>query len=99
MPLPRCACESARNTLAIATASPDAVESGYHVVRHWPVVPEDLVLGAVAGVGVDANDNVLVFCRAGRLWQDPFDSRPIARPTVLLFDGRGGGLGDARGGN
>ena len=99
MPLPRCACESARNTLAIATASPDAVDSGYHVVHHWPVVPEDLVLGAVAGVGVDANDNVLVFCRAGRLWQDPFDSRPIARPTVLLFDGRGGALRDAWGAN
>lgn len=63
----------------------------YHVVHHWPVLPEGELLGAVAGVGVDSHDNVFVFRRAERLWLSPeLDTTPISRPPVLVFDGRTG---------
>jgi len=98
MPLPCCAGDAAPNAAAAAPAAPHG-DGGYHVVHHWPLLPDDMTLGAVAGVGVDAHDDVLIFRRAGRLWQDPFDTRPIVPPAVLRFDGRSGALRDAWGAN
>jgi peptidylamidoglycolate lyase len=67
---------------------------GYCVVHGWPMLPEGEVLSAVGGVGVDSQGNVVVFHRADRRWREPepFDLRPIARPTIAVFDGRSGAL-------
>ena len=65
----------------------------YRVVHGWPDLPVGELLGAVAGVGVDSRDNVFVFRRAGRVWASAeLDTIPIARTTVLLFEGRTGTL-------
>jgi peptidylamidoglycolate lyase len=52
-------------------------------------------------VGVDSRGDVLVLHRAGRDWppSDELDLRPIARPTVLVFDGRTGRLRSSWGAN
>src|SRR5262245_49892498 len=67
----------------------------YHVVHGWPKVPRGEVLGwVVSGVGVDSRGDVFVLHRAGREWPSSgeLDLRPIARPTVLVFDGVTGAL-------
>ncbi len=75
-------------------APPIAASPTYHVVHGWPVLPDGEILGAVAGVGVDSHDDVLVFQRAGRAWpaSNELDLTPIAAPTILRFDGRTGVL-------
>ena len=39
----------------------------YEVLPQWPNLPENLILGQVAGVGVDTSDNVFIFRRADRV--------------------------------
>ena len=91
-----CAClglACTHRVAAPATVSPPVLgPHGYHVVHGWPVLPEGEMLGAVAGIGVDAHDDVLVFHRAGRTWpsSNVLDLTPIAGPTVVRFDGRTG---------
>ncbi len=50
------------------------------------------MLGAVSGVGVASHDNVLVFHCNERTWPDSDElmTKPIALPTVTLFEGRTG---------
>jgi peptidylamidoglycolate lyase len=82
-----------RSTTASGTKGP--IDSGYHVVHGWPVVPDGEILGwVVSGVGTDSDGDVFVFHRAGREWpnSDQLDLTPISRPTVLRFDGRTGAL-------
>jgi len=77
------------------TTSGGTPAAGYRVVHGWPVVPDGEVMGwVVSGVGVDARGDVFVLHRAGREWPDSgdLDLRPIARPTVLVFDGSTGAL-------
>jgi len=82
----------------IATGAP----SRHHVVHGWPVVPDGEVMGwVVSGVGVGSRGDVFVLHRAGREWPDSgeLDLRPIARPTVLVFDGHTGSLLSSWGAN
>ncbi|HJT17671.1 MAG TPA: peptidyl-alpha-hydroxyglycine alpha-amidating lyase family protein [Thermoanaerobaculia bacterium] len=79
-----------------------AATGRYHVVHDWPVVPEGEIMGwVVSGVGTDSRGDVFVFHRAGREWpaSDELDLTPIARPTILRFDGRTGALKAAWGVN
>jgi peptidylamidoglycolate lyase len=68
--------------------------TGYEVVHGWPQVPENEMLDEVSAVAVDRHDNVFVLTRAGREWPESgkFDTAPIAKPTVFLFDGKSGRL-------
>ena len=77
------------------TPAPGSPAGSYHVVHGWPIVPEGEVMGwVVSGVGVDSRGDVFVLHRAGREWPDSgdLDLRPIARRTVLVFDGTTGAL-------
>ena len=87
------ACASPVGGSAVASP-PTLPPRGYHVVHGWPVLPEGEMLGAVAGVGADSHDDVLVFHRARRTWpaSNVLDLTPIDAPTVLRFDGRTGAL-------
>ena len=67
------------------TSSPPR-EQRYAVVDDWPAL-DGLELGQVSGVGVDSNDDVLVFRRAARTWDGgPVLDDPIDDPTVLQID-------------
>jgi peptidylamidoglycolate lyase len=64
-----------------------------HVVHGWPALQGEL-LGVTSGVGVDSRGNVHVLHRAGRNWYEdrPFPADPIARSTIMVFDGASGAL-------
>ncbi len=51
----------------------------------WPTIPADAKFGEVSAVDIDAEGNVWVLHRAGRVWEEPFPSEPIAEPTVFKF--------------
>lgn len=62
------------------------------IVANWPSIPADAKFGQVSAVDVDAQGRVYVLHRAGRAWNEPFPSDPIADPTVFVFDGASGQL-------
>lgn len=81
--------------LALAFAgSAVRAQGSWEVVHGWPILPEGVMLGAVAGVGVDSRGDVFVFHRAERPWpaSDVLETTPIAGATVAIFDGRSGAL-------
>jgi DNA-binding beta-propeller fold protein YncE len=51
----------------------------------WPTIPADAKFGEVSAVDLDAEGNVWVLHRAGRVWEEPFPEEPIAEPTVFKF--------------
>lgn len=55
-------------------------------------LPADAVFGEVSAVDVDSHGHVFVLHRAGRKWQEPFPSDPIAQATVFMFDAASGVL-------
>lgn len=69
-----------------------AAEPKHEVVRGWPVLTDDNVLGLCAGVGVDSHNRVFVFHRRERKWTNPFPTEPIKGTTVSVFDGATGVL-------
>jgi peptidylamidoglycolate lyase len=69
-----------------AAAAPDS----YQVVHGWPALPDGFVLGQVSGVAVDSHNHVFVFHRGSHPWTDSPDSKPIAQPVVLCFEGGSG---------
>lgn len=62
----------------------------YDVVHGWPILPEGRILGEATGVGVDSQNHVFVFHRAGRVWTDPLPVEPIEAATIAVFDGNTG---------
>lgn len=72
----------------------------YAVVPNWPQLPDEVLLGQVAGLDVNSQEQVVVFARADKPWlTDTFGPEPIAAPVVLLLDGRTGELLNAWGEN
>ncbi|MDC8753040.1 peptidyl-alpha-hydroxyglycine alpha-amidating lyase family protein [Erythrobacter sp. sf7] len=51
----------------------------------WPTIPAGIPFGEVSAVDVDAEGNVWVLHRAGRVWEEPFPTTPITDPTVFKF--------------
>jgi peptidylamidoglycolate lyase len=80
------------STGALAQRPQSPKNGHYQVVHGWPAMPEGRDLGAVAGIGVDSQDNIFVFHRNDRTWPDSDEllTTPIALPAVTLFDGRTG---------
>ncbi|QKG72784.1 6-bladed beta-propeller [Erythrobacter mangrovi] len=55
----------------------------------WPTIPADAKFGEVSAVDVDSAGNIFVLHRAGRVWEEPFPTDPIADPTVFVFSPEG----------
>ncbi len=51
----------------------------------WPTIPAAATFGEVSAVDVDAPGNIWVLHRAGRVWEEPLPTKPIAEPTVFKF--------------
>ncbi len=58
----------------------------YVLVQDWPKLPEDLVLGNPTGLGIDSENNIMVFHRASSVWQEPMPEDKIQEPTILILD-------------
>ena len=66
---------------------------GYELVKDWPQIPGEYILGQVTGVDVDTSQNIVLIHRAWRRWKnlnDIFPDTPISAKTILVLDGKTG---------
>jgi peptidylamidoglycolate lyase len=81
--------------IAEVRASPPPTGEAYPLVPDWPRLPDELVLGQVAGVDVASNGDVYVFHRAERFWGgEEIKLELIASPTILVLDSGSGEMID-----
>lgn len=59
------------------------------VDNDWPTIPAAAKFAEISAVDVDADGNVYVLQRAGRVWEEPFPDSLIADSTVLVFSPKG----------
>jgi peptidylamidoglycolate lyase len=66
----------------------------YELVKNWPALPKELNLGNPTGVGIDTNQNIIVFHRAEREWPllSSMPDKPIYSKTILTIDKNNGNL-------
>ncbi len=64
----------------------------YQLVKDWPQLPGGYILGNPTGIGIDTNQNVFVFHRAGRTWPliGAMPDSYIPEKTILLLDNNSG---------
>ncbi|MDN5205703.1 peptidyl-alpha-hydroxyglycine alpha-amidating lyase family protein [Fulvivirgaceae bacterium BMA10] len=80
--LPFFGCENSQKKETDETKKTDA----YELVKDWPKLPEDLILSKPVGLGIDSENNIIVFHRAGRVLQDPLPEDKIQENTILMLD-------------
>ncbi len=83
----------------ISSNSVDQTQSNYELVKSWPELSKDYQLGQPTGIGIDKDDHIFVFHRAGRKWTTPFPDSVISRNTVLELDNKTGKIINAWGAN
>ncbi|MES2776524.1 MAG: peptidyl-alpha-hydroxyglycine alpha-amidating lyase family protein [Bacteroidota bacterium] len=66
----------------------------YELVTGWPALPGDLPLGNPTGIGIDTNQNIVIFHRASRDWPlfGAMPGDPIREKTILIIDRQNGKL-------
>jgi peptidylamidoglycolate lyase len=64
----------------------------YKLVKDWPVLPAGYKLGNPTGIGVDSNQNIIVFHRAGRKWSllESIPDSSITSNTILIIENKTG---------
>lgn len=60
----------------------------YELVKNWPQLPTDFVLGNPTGIGIDSNQNIFVFHRSYRKWpaNNKMPDTAISSNTILMLD-------------
>jgi peptidylamidoglycolate lyase len=73
----------------------------YELVTNWPHLPTGFQLGNPTGIGIDTNQNIVVFHRGDRKWPlfGPIPDKPIQTKTILIIDKESGKLLDSWGSN
>jgi len=71
----------------------------YELVKDWPQLPLGYTLGQPTGIGIDNNENILVFHRASRRWTEPFPDSLISENTILELEGKTGKILNSWGAN
>lgn len=66
----------------------------YELVKDWPKLPTGYVLGNPTGIGIDSNQNIIVFHRAGREWplMGALPVNSIRSNTILIIENKSGGI-------
>jgi peptidylamidoglycolate lyase len=74
------------------TETPSEAENfiSYELVENWPNLPEGFALGMPTGLGIDSDNNIVVFHRAGRPWAHPAPEEKIDRNTIFTIDSKTG---------
>jgi len=70
----------------------------YELVNTWPALG-NFNPGQPTGIGVDKDDHIFVFHRAGRKWSNPFPDSLISQNTVLELDNESGKIISSWGAN
>lgn len=73
----------------------------YELVKNWLKLPDSLTLGNPTGMGLDTNQNIFIFHRAGREWP-LLRSMPdtyIKEKTILMIDKESGKIINRWGGH
>lgn len=76
----------------------DAQAVNYVADTVWPQTSVRNEIGQPTGIGVDTNDHIFVFHRAGRRWTDPFPDSSIANNTIMELDAATGNIISSWGG-
>jgi peptidylamidoglycolate lyase len=71
----------------------------YELDTSWPQLSKGYRLSQPTGIGVDKDDHIFVFHRAGRKWVDPFPDSLISQNTVLELDNTSGKIINSWGAN
>jgi peptidylamidoglycolate lyase len=71
--------------------SPSPIGDAYSVNPNWPRLPDDFILGQIAGMDIDSQGRLYVFHRGARIWEgEPIELVPITAPTVLVLNSETG---------
>jgi peptidylamidoglycolate lyase len=73
----------------------------YEQIENWLDLPKDLKLGNPTGIGIDTNQNIVVFHRADRKWSlfGSMPDKPVQSKTILIIDKNNGKLINSWGDN
>ena len=73
--------------------------NNYQVLKNWPLLPGSFKLGNPTGIGIDTNQNIFIFHRAGRVWPliGPMPGNYISSKTILKLDRNSGKILDSWG--
>lgn len=73
----------------------------YEKVINWPSLPKELYLGNPTGIGLDTNQNIIIFHRARTEWPliGSIPDKLIPNKTILIIDKENGKLIDSWGEN
>lgn len=75
--------------------------SAYELIAEWPQLPANFLLGNPTGIGIDTNQHIYVFHRAGRTWPyiQPIPDSVISANTILVLDRDNGKIINSWGGS
>lgn len=65
-------------------------KSNYELVSTWPELSVNFKIGQPTGIGIDRDEHIFVFHRAGRKWTTPFPDTVISQNTVLELESESG---------
>lgn len=74
-------------------------QANYELVNGWPELSKDYKIGQPTGIGIDKDEHIFVFHRAGRMWTTPFPDSAISQNTVLELDNESGKIINSWGAN
>lgn len=73
----------------------------YELTKNWLDLPKDWILGNPTGIGIDTNQNIVIFHRADRDWSlfRSMPDKPIQSRTILIIDKDNGKVVESWGDN
>ena len=69
-----------------------SIKNEYNFDEKWSNVSNDIELGNPTGLSIDINNNLVVFHRANRGWQQPMPTEKIKDKTIVTIDNNTGEL-------
>lgn len=88
------------NTQVQKSGKPIGPVQKYVLVKDWPQLPAGYKLGNPTGIGIDKDQNIIVFHRAGRSWPliSPMPQSFISAATIIELDRESGIMKNSWGG-
>ena len=77
---------------SISLSCEEPSESQFSLVQQWPRLSEEFKLGNPTGIGVNSENQIVVFHRASREWQYPMPETNIGESTILTIDKEAGSI-------